>query len=490
MNNFLAFDLGASSGVAVLGKLEEKKLHIKEIHRFENNPVKMSNHLYWDFLRIIYEIKKGMHICFNECKNGIDSIGIDTWGVDFGLIDQRGSLLSNPYHYRDSRIDNIIMESADIVDKRELFYRTGNQPAQYNTVYQLISMKKCEDKILDICDKLLMFPDLINYVLTGEICSEYTEATTTQLYNFNIKNWDDEVLSKIRLPLRIFPEVVMPGTLIGNLREEICHELSISKVPVVSVASHDTASAEAAVPYDGEDCVFISSGTWSLLGTQTEYPIVNDRVYEYSFTNEGSASGKNLLLKNIMGLWLMQECRREWNSSGLNLDFDIITELSKYSPPFRSLVDPDCIKFFHPGNMIKKIQDFCKETNQDVPKTAGEIARCIEESLAFKYRWSIEKLEEITEKKIKAIHIVGGGAKDSLLCQFTANATGKKVIAGPVEASAIGNLLLQAKAIGAIGSLSEGKKIIKNSFDIKEFMPEDIEIWENNYMNFLKINNK
>lgn len=479
----LAYDFGASSGRAMLGEIEDGKLKIQEIHRFNNDPVVFSNHIQWDFLRLCYEVKQGLL----KCKNSgfkIESIGVDTWGVDFGILDKDGELISNPYTYRDIRTKGMIEECFKIVPEKELFQSTGCQTAIYNTIYQLISLIKNKKLELREGETLLLMPDLFNYMLTGEKYSEYTEVTTTQLYDYEKGDWNYSIIKKLGIKENIFTKIIKPGEVVGTIRKSLLEELNIEDTKVIAVGGHDTASAAIAVPYEGDDHVFISSGTWSLLGIENEKALTSEEVLKYGFTNEGSATGKVLLLKNIMGLWIVQECRRAWIKEGIEIGFaEMVNKALEVEN--ESYIDPDDELFYGPNNMPNKVKEFCKRTNQKVPETMGEIVRCVEESLAFKYRWSIEKLEEITERKINGINMVGGGIQDKLLCQVTANATGRTVFAGPVEATAIGNIMIQAISLGKVKDLAHAKEIIRNSFEIKEYTPK--EEWDNKYKKYLKI---
>ncbi len=484
MAKMLAYDFGASSGRAILGELKDDLLELKEIHRFSNDPVMFSNHLQWDILRLAYEVKQGLLKCRNSEDSDISSIGVDTWGVDFGLLDDRGELIANPYHYRDSRTKGMIDKCFEIIPQKHLFSRTGLLVAPYNSIYQLLAMKVLGDKSLDRAETLLLMPDLISYMLTGEKVSEYTEVTTTQLYNHSEGNWDNYILELLNLPKDIFTKIVKPGTVIGKLRENICSELSIAPIPVIAVASHDTASAVAAVPAEKGNWAFISSGTWSLVGIETDKPIINEFVSRYNFTNEGGVNNKINFTKNIMGLWIVQECKREWEKAGRKIGFAELVELAKKEKGFTAFIDPDDSLFYEPGDMPEKVRRYCKNTEQAIPETIGEIIRCVEESLAYKCRWAIDKIEEITSQKIDVINMVGGGINDQLLCQLTANATGRKVVAGPVEATAIGNIIVQAFALGEIRDIAHGREIIRKSFEMKEYLPKDQGSWEENYLRF------
>jgi rhamnulokinase len=492
MNNIkmLAFDLGASSGRAMLGIFDGNKIEIQEMHRFTNEPVLVHGHYYWDILRLFYEIKQGILKTINKGHGDIASIGVDTWGVDFGLLDESGNLLGNPYHYRDSRTDNMMEEVFKIIPKKELYKKTGIQFMKLNTIYQLFSMIRFNSSMLKQAKRLLFIPDLINYFLTGVEASEYTIASTTQLLDANMRDWDEDILAKLGISKDIFANVIEPGTIIGNLSTDIKDELNIGDVPVIAVGSHDTASAVASVPTLKDDYVYISCGTWSLMGVESEEPIINEKSYSSAFTNEGGVNNKIRFLKNIMGLWLIQECKRQWDKEGEKLGYDELENMAGQSEAFKSFIDPDCEMFIAPGNMPKRIQKYCENTNQPIPKTKGEIVRCIAESLAMKYRHTVENLEELMNKELPVIHMVGGGIKDKLLCQFTANATGRDVIAGPVEATAIGNLLMQAMALGKIKDLTKLRQTVIGSFPTKTYKPEECSAWQEAYNRFGKIINK
>lgn len=411
-SHLLALDFGASSGRAIVGEFGDDKLKLTEVHRFANDPVVFSNHLQWDILRLSHEIKQSILKCKNSGFN-IKTIGIDTWGVDFGLLDEYGELLGNPFHYRDERTKNMIDKCFEYIPKEEIFKRTGLQFAQYNSIYQLLSMAQSKSKLLKMSSTLLMMPDLFNYMLTGKKFTEFTECTTSQLYNHEERNWDKYIINKLNIPLNIFAPIIMPGQIVGLVKDSICKELNIKPIEVIAVGSHDTASAAAAVPSEEDNAVFISSGTWSLLGIEIDKPIINDKVYKYNFTNEGGTNGKILLLKNIMGLWIIQECKRDWEKEGIDLSFSDIVQMAKSEKSGTSFIDPDSELFYAPGHMPDKVKQFCQNTNQPVPQTIGQIIRCVEESLALKYRWAIEKLEEITSREINTIHIVGGEFKIS-----------------------------------------------------------------------------
>ena len=487
---FLAFDFGASSGRAMLATFDGEKITLEEKHRFSNDPVIVNGDLHWDVLRLFHEIKQGILKCANSGDRDIDCIGIDTWGVDYGLLDKNGKLLGNPYHYRDTRTDNMDQEAFKLVPKEEVYKNTGIAFNWFNTIFQLLSAKLSDDETLKIADKLLFMPDLFNYFLTGEKKCEYTIASTSQMFDSRTHTWSTEMLEKLGIPTNLFADMVYPGEKVGVLKTELADELGVEQIPVVAVASHDTGSAVASVPVtDGEDFIYISSGTWSLMGVELDKPMVTEDALKYNFTNEGGVNKTIRFLKNIMGLWLIQESRRQWDREGTLLSFDELEKQAKEATPFASLIDPDYHKFQTPGNMPKRIREYCEKTGQKVPETKGEIVRCIAESLAFKYRQVVEGMEDVTGKKYDVINIVGGGIKDKMICSFTANATGRKVSTGPVEATSIGNVIVQGMAMGAIKDLAEGRKIVKNSFPIEVYEPQDKNKWNEAYEKWQKICN-
>lgn len=483
----LAVDLGAGSGRTIIGDFDGERIQLEDVHRFSNEPVKVCGSIYWDILRLFYDIKKGIIKCKNNHGKNISSIAIDTWGVDFGLLDAKGNLLGNPYHYRDARTEGMIEEAFKRVPKEEIFLETGIQFMNFNTIYQLLSMKINNDPLLEKTDKLLLLPDLLNYFLTGEKGTEFTIATTTQLYNPISNTWASHLINMIGLPSHIFTDINQPAKIIGKLSNNICDELGTNNIPVVSVASHDTGSAVAAVPCDDEDYVYISSGTWSLVGVESPKPIINREVMELNFTNEGGINNTIRFIKNIMGLWLIQECKRQWEREGNLYSFSELNNMAQSETPFLCYIDPDFHAFVLPGNMPKRIREYCKSTNQQVPKNEGQIIRCILDSLALKYRVAIECLEKIMGRGLNVIHIVGGGIQNRLLCQFTSNATNKRVLAGPVEATSIGNIMVQAMALREIGNIGEARQVIKKSFPIEVYEPQCIEQWEQAYYRFRKI---
>ncbi|OQB16007.1 MAG: Rhamnulokinase [Firmicutes bacterium ADurb.Bin193] len=488
VTNVLAFDFGASSGRSILGSFDGDTIKLSETHRFSNDPVFVNGHLYWDILRLLFEIKAGILKTANSGLGEISGIGIDTWGVDFGLIDKNGELLGNPYHYRDSRTDGMIAKANELAGELDIYCETGIQTLWFNTLYQLLAAKENSPHLLGEAKTLLFMPDLMNYFLTGVKTTEYSIASTSQLLNIETRDWSDKIFKKFGFDETLFTDIVMPGTVIGKIKEDIAQEAGIPSVPVIAVTSHDTASAVASVPFDNlENSVYISCGTWSLMGMELSQPLVNDMTREYNFTNEGGAENTIRFLKNIMGLWIVQECRRFWQRTDSGLTFATLENLASEAEGFVSFIDCDYEDFGSPGNMPEKVKDYCRRTNQPVPESMGEIVRCVAQSIALKYRYTIECIEDITGKKIETINMVGGGIKDRMLCQFTANATGRPVKAGPVEATAAGNIILQLIALGKIESLAKGREIVKNSFSTEDYLPKDSKLWNEAYERFLKI---
>ena len=483
MRNLLAFDLGASNGRAILGQFDGEKLTMRELHRFENNYIEMNGVFYWDLPYLYNQLKLGL-LAFRQANVGeLDCFGIDTWGVDYGLLDKNGHLLSNPRAYRYS-VDEDMEEVWKTVDFKTLFAHTGIATMNFNTVYQLCRRKREGDVALENAETMLFMPDLLGYFLTGEMKSEYTEATTSMLYNPTTKDWDWEIIEQLGLPKKIFTKLDRAGSLRGKLRPELAAELGLNQASFAAVGTHDTASAVAAIPGTGS-FAFCSSGTWSLFGVETDEPILSDAVRDSNFSNEGTIQGGFRPLKNIMGLWLIQECRRDWQKAGQSYSWNEIVEEAKKAEPFRSIIDPDYGEFFAGGRMVEKIQAFCRETKQPVPETVGQIARCIYESLALKYRWALERLEEIKGEHITQLNIVGGGCNNKLLDQFAADATDRTVVTGPVEGAAIGNLLAQAMALGDIKSMDALRDVVRRSEPVETYRPNHTPAWEHAYQRML-----
>lgn len=480
----LAVDLGASSGRAMLGTFDGSKIALEEVHRFSNDPVRIRSSLYWDVLRLLHEIQLGIARCIHTGHSGIASLGIDTWGVDFGLLDANGDLLGNPYHYRDTRTEGMMDEAFRRVSRREIYEQTGIQMIWFNTLYQLLAMKTGRSPQLDKARTLLLMPDLLNYFLTGEKFSEFSIATTTQLYNPVKGDWAFDLIRRMEIPEDLFTPVVDPGTIIGKLSGDTAEELGSGTVPVVSVAAHDTGSAVAAVPAESENFAYISCGTWSLMGVEAPRPVINSQALEMNFTNEGGVGRTIRLLKNIMGLWLLQESRRQWEREGEALTFEQLGQMAASARPFVSWVNPDHPVFNTPGDMPGRIRDFCRDTGQPVPRDKGEVVQCILQSLALKYRYTLECLEKLLGRELPVIHMVGGGIQDRMLCQYTANATGRVVAAGPVEATSIGNIIVQAMALGEIADLKEARRIVRRSFPVEIYHPREASRWDDAYGQF------
>ncbi len=479
----LAFDFGASSGRAILGEIKDGKIVLEEIHRFSNDPVLLNGTFYWDVLRLFHEIKQGLLKA--KQAGGFDSIGIDTWGVDFGLLDKNGVLLENPVHYRDKRNAGMTDEAAKIISRQRMYDITGIQFMDFNTAFQLLSIKKNRPELLERAETLLFMPDLFAYFLTGNKVSEYSIATTSQLIDIKTRSWSEEMTEKLGLPARILQKIVPAGTVTGMLSEEICSELGLESVPVVAVCGHDTQSAITAVPSDKKDFAFISSGTWSLFGTETHSPIVNEKSYNFNVTNEGGYGFSTAFLKNICGLWLIQESRRQWKREGKEYSYAELEQAALKAEPFKCFIDPDAPEFASPGDLPGNIKAYCKKTGQYVPETVGEVVRCIYESLAMKYKSVFEGIENCTGIKYPHINVVGGGVKDSFLCRLTANACGVPVYAGPIEATVMGNVAVQLITAKDIADVSEARKLIAESETLKHFEPEDTDAWNTAYERFL-----
>jgi rhamnulokinase len=480
----LAFDLGAESGRGVLGLFDGRQLRLEVIHRFPNGPVRTLDSLHWDVLRLHAEMLATLRRCAAE-QGGIDSLGVDTWGVDFGLLGREGTLLGNPRHYRDPHTETIMEAAFARVPRPEIFRQTGLQFMRFNTLFQLLALQRDRSPLLDVAETLLMMPDLFHYFFTGIKVNEFTDASTTQMYDPTAKNWAYDLVKAFGLPARILGTVVAPGTVLGPLRASVATETGLNPAPVIAPASHDTGSAVAAVPAQGKSWAYISSGTWSLMGAELDAPLINELALRYNFTNEGGVGSTIRFLKNIMGLWLVQECRRTWERAGQSYGYEELARLAEAAPAFVSLVDPDHTSFIFPPNMPAALADFCKRTGQPVPVEPGAVVRCTLESLALRYRWVLEKLEELLGRRLDVIHVVGGGSQNALLCQFTADACNRPVLAGPVEATAIGNVLVQAVGLRLVGSLAEAREVVRSSFEVRTYSPRNPEIWGEPYQRFL-----
>ena len=488
-HSFLALDLGAESGRAILGSLENgKRLRIKEIGRFPNGMVHILGHWYWNIFRLFEEMKKVMKGCVSETNVLPESLALDTWGVDFALLASDGSILGLPYAYRDIRTEGAMEGFFEKISKERIYQLTGIQFLQFNTLYQLFAMKRNRSPVLDMASDLLFIPDLFNYLFTGEKRTEFTIATTSQLFNPHKQDWDEELFSALGISKGIMQRIVLSGAMVGNLNKTICQETGLKQMAVIAVASHDTGSAVASVPAEDEDFAFISSGTWSLIGIEIKNPIINEEALSYNFTNEGGVEGTFRFLKNIMGLWPLQESRKVWSNERL-YDYDELTQMATKAFPFKAIINPDWQGFLNPADMVEAIWQFCRETKQNIPESPAEVVRCIYESLALKYRYVLEQLKQISPHPIRRIHIIGGGAQNGLLCQFTANATGLPVIAGPIEATAVGNMMVQARSLGYIDSLVNIRKIIAESFGLTKYEPQEAGEWNSAYERFQHILN-
>jgi rhamnulokinase len=482
----LAIDLGAESGRAILGTLNDDKLVLAEIHRFPNVPVRLPDGLHWNILQLWSEIKNALAVAARQCGKASFSIGVDTWGVDFGLLDRRGALIGNPYHYRDNRTDGMMEQAFARMSREKIFEHTGVQFMQLNTLYQLLAMSANHSPALDSAETFLMIPDLLNYWLTGEMACEFSNATTTQCYDPRERNWSPPLLDAMNLPRRIFPKIILPGTILGALLPHVADEVGASAT-VIAPACHDTGSAVAAVPARQPGFAWISSGTWSILGAELNAPVITPASLKNNFTNEGGVGGTFRFSKNIAGLWLVQECRRQWAHEGNELSYQALMQMAAQAQSFGTVIDVDDPDFVKPGDMPARIRAYSERTRQALPQSKGELVRCVLESIALKYRYVLERLEEMIGHQLEPIHIVGGGTQNRLLNQFTADATNRLVVAGPVEATAIGNLMVQAIARGHIDSLADARAIVADSFQVCTFEPGERAGWDDAYARLLKL---
>jgi len=485
-NYFLAFDLGASSGRAMLGILENSELQLTEIHRFKNQMAQIHGHFYWNIFSLFDELKTGLRKCISEYKIQPLSFGIDTWGVDYSLITKTGQLAGLPFAYRDHRTDDAMDEFFKILPKKETYLLSGIQFLQFNSLFQLFSSVRENYPPLQIADGLLFTPDSLNYLFTGVKKNEYTIASTSQMLKPGKAEWEEQLFKAAGIPETLQQEMVQPGTVLGLALPEIDEQTGCGEITCVAVASHDTASAVVSVPAEGENWAYLSSGTWSLLGIESAEPIVSEETLAMNFTNEGGVDGTTRFLKNIMGMWLIQECKRIWDAEK-EMSWQEIVELSQLAEPFKCFINPDNSGFLNPGNMPEAIREYCRKTDQYVPESKGEIARCIYDSLVLKYKYTLRQIESVTGKNIEKLHIIGGGAHNEMLNQLTADATGIPVIAGPAEATAIGNIMMQAKAMGFVTTLEEIRKMVRNSFPVKTYEPSAQADWEKAYSKFKQL---
>ena len=485
MLNLLAFDLGASNGRAILGQLENDKITMTELHRFENNYIVKDGVFYWDLPYLFENLKQGFK-AFKEANVGeLHCFGIDTWGVDYGLIGKDGEVLGLPRAYRYA-VDADMERVWKVVDFPTQFSRTGIAALNFNTVYQLYRRKSEGDEALANAETMLMMPDLLGYLLSGEKKSEYTNATTSMLYNPTTKDWDWETIEELGLPKKIFTKIDKTGTIRGYLRPELQEEIGLNAAAFVAVGSHDTASAVAAIPGKGS-FAFCSSGTWSLFGAEMDKPDLSEDALKRGFSNEGTIQGTYRPLNNIIGMWIIQECRRDWIKAGIEMSWDEIVQAAREAAPLRSIINPDAPQFYAGGNMVQKIKDFCRDTNQPVPETVGEIARCVYESLALKYRNALEGLEAMKGQRIDSLNIVGGPINNKFLDQLIADALDREVVTGPVEGAAIGNLLTQAMALGDIKDLDALRQVVRNSESVETWTPNHTAAWDEAYATLLKL---
>lgn len=484
--NYLALDLGASSGRAVLGRFDGRRLTLQEAHRFPNGPVRLLGTLRWDVLQLFEQVKTGLAKCA-AIERQLRGVGIDTWGVDFGLLSTTGELLGMPYHYRDARTRGLIEQTDSLAPREQIYRATGIQFMELNTLYQLLAVARDQPEILATARRLLFMPDLLSYWLTGVQQSEYTIASTSQLYDMTRQCWACELMAQLGLSAALMPTVGPPGRIIGELLPAIGEETGLPSTPVVAPACHDTGSAVAAIPAQGDDWAYISSGTWSLVGVETNRPICTEDARAMNFTNEGGACGTIRLLKNVAGLWLVQECRRTWEADGQSLPYDRLAALAEAAPSAISFIEPDDPRFAAPGDMPSRIRDYCRETHQPAPSSPGEIVRCVLESLALKYRLVLAQLEHLTGRAIGRLHIVGGGVKNTLLCQLSASVADRPVVAGPAEATAAGNIMVQALARGDVGSLSASRAVIAQSVELHHYEPQDPAQWNAAYERFVTL---
>lgn len=490
MTRHLAFDLGAESGRAIVGHIHDGKLCLEEIHRFKTGAISVNNTLRCDILRYFAEIVKALKIYAKKYGTQLDSIGVDTWGCDFGLLDKNGKLIGNPYSYRDSRVLGMDKEIDEILGNERLYELTGIQMLPINTLNQIAGMRKLDDPTLDIAKDMLYMGDLLQYFLCGAIGTEYTTLSISQLYNNNTNDWDNEIFERFNIPNDVRTKIVYAGDVLGTLTPGLQKETGLGAIKIVTPAVHDTASAAVAIPAKtGEDWAYLSSGTWSMVGLENDSPIINKTTYEMNISNSGGVLGKSLFLKNVMGLWIIQNCKNEWNKTNPDLGYSEIVKKAQKAKPFYGYIEPDDLCFFAPDNMQEEICGYLNRTGQkEVEKDdIAQISRIVYESLALKYKFVFDKITKAADKDCNHLYILGGGSKNKMLNQFTANALGIDVMTGPIEATAIGNVMLQAYGLGLYKDLDEMRAVIANSFSSEKYTPEDVECWEKAYQEFLSI---
>jgi rhamnulokinase len=491
-NVYLAVDLGASSGRVVAGVFDGSRLKLEDVHRFENGGIRVNDRMYWDLLAQWQHINNGLRAAADRYGSRVSSVGVDTWGVDYGLLGPGDELLGNPYHYRDSRTNGVMEQAFEVIGREEIFAETGLQFMQFNTLFQLFAMKQQNPRLLDSAESFLMMPDLFHWLLTGEKANEFTNASTTQFHNPAKNAWSESLFDRLDLPKKILGTVLTPGTRLGGLRASVAEATGLQDVSVVLPGTHDTASAVMAVPASGTPTAhpnwcYISSGTWSLMGAEIPAPIISDRCREFNFTNEGGVGGTTRLLKNIGGLWLVQECRRIWKQEGHELGWSELVDRASASPALTSLINPDAPEFVAPSNMPQAIREFCRVSGQTVPESVGAVIRCALESLALRYRMVLNWITELTGSTIDTIHIVGGGTQNRLLCQMAADACKCRMVAGPIEATAIGNVMMQVVASGEVSSIEQAREVVRHSFEVEEYVPQQTQRWDDAFVRFEKL---
>jgi len=489
--NFLAFDLGATSGRAILGRLDSGLIKLEELHRFSNDPVTYNGEMHWDAPRLWFEMRRALDIARRQAER-IDSIGVDTWGVDYALLGEGGSLIENPWHYRDPRTDGMVEEVTGKVTAERIYDQTGIQFMALNTLYQLYAASRRTPNLLYNAEFLVTMPDLLNYWLTGVVSCEYTIASTTQFLDWRTRGWACDLLQKLDIPTHLLAPIIPPGTEIGRLRTDLGSAHDLAFTTVIAPACHDTGSAVAAVEAGiagGRKTAFLSSGTWSLLGTEVGAAVVTDQARRLNFTNEGGVGNTIRLLKNITGMWLLEGCRAAWAQAGEPsarepYTYPQLLEAAAEAPSLKRWINPDAPAFVRPSDMTRAIRNFCRQTDQPEPETPGDFTRTVIESLALKYRFELEQLESLTGTKFDEVRVIGGGSQNAMLNQCTADATGKRVVAGPSEATALGNIVMQMVGRGAVESIAEGREIVSRSFPPTTFLPKPKPGWETAYEDF------
>ncbi|WP_440135160.1 rhamnulokinase [Chitinophaga sancti] len=484
--HLFAFDVGATSGRSCIARIDNDTITLQELTRFPNNIVRIDNKYYWDIYYLFEELKNGLKAAA-AAGIKIDAIGVDTWGVDFVYLGKDGMLLSQPRAYRDPYTNGIPEEYFKTVAKKEVYDATGIQVMNFNSLYQLYAARKEQSSALEAAADILFMPDALSYLLTGRKVCEYTIASTSQLMNPRTKNFEGKLFDAIPLSTSLMQPIVMPGEIVAYVSESVQKECGIARIPVIAVAGHDTGSAVVAVPTADENFAYLSSGTWSLMGIEVNEPIINEASYTLNFTNEGGVNGTTRFLKNITGMWLIEQCRKEWEAAGDKLSYSEIDRLNETADSFRFLIDPDHLSFANPDSMLRVIREYCENTGQGSPVTQADFIRCIFDSLALKYRKVLESLQSLAPFPIQRLHVIGGGSKNTMLNQMTANAIGMPVVSGPTEATAIGNIMMQAKGIGYVNSLAEIRRIVRNSIKQDTYLPKDTAQWNAAYNRFREI---